>query len=401
MPPPDPSDGVWCAIPVHNAGATVLRVASECRDIVPNVVVVDDGSTDLDVPALFRGTGIPVLRHERNRGKGRAILTALDYVREHGGRWLITLDADGQHYPRDLARFLPLLGEDDGFVAIGVRDMAAPHVPGGSRFGRSFSDFWVRLETGTAAEDTQSGFRAYPVRHLAQLRFCTGRYDFEIEALVRLLWAGLTVKPVPIEVWYPEPGQVRVTSFRPGLDNLRISLLHGRLVGRRLVPWPHRRLVRRPLDWRNALLRDPRLFFRNLLLEHATPRELAASAGVGVFLATLPLVSFHTVAIVYATTRLHLNRVMAVAIQNLCAPPFVPMLCIEVGHFLRHGRFLTELSRQAWVTEIGARAWEWFLGSIVVAPLLALLTAAWMYPLVRVLQHPRRARRPSLTPDRE
>jgi uncharacterized protein (DUF2062 family) len=92
---------------------------------------------------------------------------------------------------------------------------------------------------------------------------------------------------------------------------------------------------------------------------------------VGVFLATLPLISLHTVAIVYFATRLSLNRVMAVAIQNLCMPPLVPFICVELGHFMRYGRWLGDMTWDTWGRQAPQRIWEWFMGSLVVAPLLA------------------------------
>ena len=75
--------------------------------IMQHVLVVDDGSTDSDVTALLAGLDVVVLKHAENRGKGQAILTASRYVEEQGGRYMITIDADGQHYPRDIERFLP------------------------------------------------------------------------------------------------------------------------------------------------------------------------------------------------------------------------------------------------------------------------------------------------------
>ena len=110
------------------------------------------------------------------------------------------------------------------------------------------------------------------------------------------------------------------------------------------------------------------------------------AAGVGTFLATLPLLSLHTVAIVYVATRFALNRVMAVAIQNLCMPPFVPFVCVEIGYFMRHGRWLSEMTRQTWIHEAPARLWEWLLGSLVAAPILAVVTGFLVFGVTAALQ---------------
>jgi predicted LPLAT superfamily acyltransferase len=123
-----------------------------------------------------------------------------------------------------------------------VRDFTAPNVPDSSRFGRKFSNLWIRIETGKWLADTQSGYRAYPVGLLSRIPLGSRRYDFEVEVLVRGLWAGLPTAEVPIATWYAPPGE-RISHFHKWKDNARISRLHARLVGRRLAPWPMRRLA--------------------------------------------------------------------------------------------------------------------------------------------------------------
>ena len=382
------SNNVWAVIPVYNNASTVKAVAVGCRAELPHVVVVDDGSADTDVSALFKGTDIIVLRHAANEGKGRALLTGLRYVREQGGEFMITVDADGQHHPADIRKFLPILAEPPPAIVIGARRMDAPNVPASSRFGMKFSDFWVRLETGQAVKDTQSGFRAYPVPYVSQLAFDSRRYDFEVEVLARAAWAGLTVKSVDVDVTYPEKGK-RISHFRPFLDNLRLTHRHVLLVCRRLWPWPHRRLVQKESDEVNLFLRHPVRFFRTLVMEHATPGELGMAAAVGVFLATLPLVSLHTVAIIYVATRLKLNRVMAVAIQNLCMPPVVPFVCVELGYFMRHGGWLRDMTWETWGHQAPQRLWEWLLGSLIAAPILAVVTGVSVWCVVAMVKRRR------------
>lgn len=385
MSVPPIRDRAWVVIPVYNNAATVRAVALGCRAELPHVVVVDDGSTDADVAALLAGTGITVLRHAVNRGKGQALLTGLRHVREQGGEFMITLDADGQHHPADIGKFLPVLDHDAATIVIGARRMEGPTVPASSKFGLKFSDFWLRLETGLMMRDTQSGFRAYPVALVSQLEFASRHYDFEVEILARAAWAGVGVVSVDVEVTYPAAGK-RISHFRPFLDNFRLTHRHAMLVMRRLLPWPHRELVARETRGEERFPRHPVLFLKHLLRDHATPVELATAAAVGTLLAALPLVAVHTVVIVYVATRLRLNLVMAVAIQNLCMPPFVPFLCIEVGYFMRHGRWLADLSRETWFQQALQRFWEWLLGSLVVAPLLALAMFVAMFWLVTAIK---------------
>lgn len=239
------SAAVWAVIPAHNNAGTIRDVALGCRAIVPNVLIIDDGSRDADLRALMADTGIPVIRHEANRGKGAAILTAAREVERRGGKTIITIDADGQHYPEDIRAFLPVINAEPDAIIIGERDMSGPNIPGRSRFGRSFSDFWLRLETGRPLRDTQSGFRAYPLRHLLALPIAGRKFDFEVEVLARAAWVGIPIRNVPIRVWYP-PAAERISSFRPLSDNLWLTHRHALLVMRRLLPLPHRKLAPGP-----------------------------------------------------------------------------------------------------------------------------------------------------------
>lgn len=388
--PRDILDRTWCVVPVYNNAGTVQDVVDGCLAILPNVLVVDDGSTDADLSELLADTGVTVLRHDTNRGKGAALLTALAHVRARGASYMIALDGDGQHFPSDIGKILPLLSEDEPVLVIGTRDFEVENIPRSSRFGRRFSNMWVRMETGLDLSDTQSGFRAYPVAQIAGLAFSARHYDFEIEVLTRAAWAGVPVKEVGIGVFYPEADR-RTSSFRPFLDNLRISMMHTRLLGRRLLPLPHKQQVASDagLDaW--DLLKHPIRFITMLVQENASPTGLAAAAAVGSFLAVLPLVGVHTVVIIYVATRLHLNKPMAVAIQNLYMPPFVPFLCVEVGHCMRYGRWWRDFSWDSVVVNVHQRLYEWLLGSLILAPLYALIAGGAVYTLAVAINRRRR-----------
>jgi glycosyltransferase involved in cell wall biosynthesis len=379
-PTDDPlkQESVWCAVPVFNNRETVRQVVAECRDILTHVVVIDDGSTDADLVELLSGLDVVVLQHAENLGKGEAILTASRYIEAHGGEYMITIDADGQHLPHDLLKFLPLLREGSPGIIIGCRDFNTENVPASSRFGRTFANFWLLVETGKLVGDCQSGFRAYPVRYLNQLVFKGSRYDFEAEVLAKASWAGLALTTVDIDVLYPKPEE-RVSSFKPFLDNLRLTRIHTMLVGRRMLPVRHKRLVENRNKLDVSLLRHPGTVLKMLLKESATPEGLALSAAVGMFIAVLPILFMHSIFIFYFSMRLNLNKIVTLNVQHLAVPPFIPALCIEVGYYMRHGRWLTDLSFATVFQQFSSRFYEWFLGSLVIAPLAALLSGAVMY----------------------
>jgi uncharacterized protein (DUF2062 family) len=301
---------------------------------------------------------------------------------------MITIDADGQHDPQDIEKFFPLMREGGSELIIGCRDFNTENVPASSRFGRSFANFWLKVETGQTVDDCQSGFRAYPVQYLNQLRFKGNRYDFEAEVLAKSAWAGLTLITVPINVLYPKPEE-RVSSFKPFLDNLRLTRIHSMLVGRRLIPIPHKKLVRDPSAFDRSLLRHPGKVLKMLLLENATPEGLAMSAAIGVFLAVLPLLFVHTLVILYVSLRLNLNKVVSLNVQHLAMPPFIPALCIETGYYLRHGKWLTELSFKTVFEQFSSRFYEWFLGSLIIAPLTAIIIGGIVFVAATVIKRVR------------
>lgn len=377
----------FITIPVYNHSATLRQVVEGCLRHYDQVLVVDDGSSE-PVADLLTGLPVELVRHEHNQGKGAALLTAGRWGLERGFSHMICLDADGQHDPDDLPRFFAAIVENPLAVVVGHRDFDQQSIPGASRFGRSFSNFWLRLQTGSQLKDTQSGFRAYPLLLFKHVNFWTRRYNFEVEALVRAAWAGLPLHDVDIAVYYP-PAMERVSHFRGFMDNWRLTLLNTHLTLRSIVPWPHRKIVvanRCQSDEATISVLHPLRSLRTLLLQNCTPRGLALAAALGVLLGTLPLLFCHTVAILFACSFFGLNKVVAVSSSQLCMPPIVPALCIQVGYYLRHGNWLTEFTLETLGYQALQRLYEWFLGSLVVAPLLAVLVGSMTLMLIKMVQ---------------
>lgn len=377
-------------IPVYNHGATLRDVVQRTLLFCPQVVVVNDGSTDggdgghnsLKVDgATDRGANwlpdlpITLITLPRNGGKGAALMAGAEAARKLGATHIITLDADGQHYPEDIPLFLEALHRTPHAILVGCRDFNTPHVPKSSRFGRAFSGFWMRVQTGLAVGDMQSGFRAYPLHVLACLDLDETGYAFEVEVLVRAAWAGFEICDIPVRVIYP-PADERISHFHALRDNARISLLNTRLTVRALIPIPFKRhalhaegriSLRRPLQSLRQLLRDP--------VHRANPTTLALSAGVAVAVSTLPLPGLQSIVLLLCVGWWRLNRLCALAMIPLTWPPFVPGLAVLLGYRLRHGEWLTEFSVRTLGHEWGQRLLEWVLGSVALAPLLGLAAA--------------------------
>lgn len=371
-------------IPVYNHAGTLREVAEGCLREGFEVLVVDDGSSD---GCLDQVADLPLTRHRlpENRGKGAAIQAGAALAASLGFEAVITLDADGQHAPADAHALLKAAADAWPCIVVGQRPMNVLNVPPSSRFGMAFSNFWVRLECGQTLPDTQSGYRLYPVALLTR-GFLSRRYTFEIEVLVRGSWSGLPILSTPISVYYAPPGE-RVSHFHKFRDNLRLTALHAWLVTRSLIPWPHRTLFPglTPEHAAPSLL-HPIRFLRQLGREHTSPGELATAVWVGIFVGSLPIIPFGIAAIVYICHRFRLNKLAGAGASNVCVAPFVPFLCIEVGHFLRKGEWWTTFTHHALVNEIHFRLWEWFLGALIVGPALGFVGALLTFVLVRALR---------------
>lgn len=374
-------DRLLVVIPVYNHGSTLRTVVEGVLAHHPHVLVVNDGSDDMD-PRLLDTLSVPVISHAENRGKGAAIRTGAREAARLGMTHIITIDADGQHDPADIPRFVAAIADNELAIVVGARDFTTANVPGSSRFGRKFSNFWLRVQTGIVLSDVQSGFRAYPLVILENLRFTEDRYSFEVEVLVRAAWAGFPLRDLDIAVYYP-PREERVSHFRAFMDNLRISLLNTRLTIRAIMPVPHRKFGQDPQGRISPI--HPVTSLRILLTDDATPLDLALACALGMILGTLPLIGIHSIAILLAAGWFRLNKIAALAASQLCMPPFVPAFCIEAGYAMRHGSLLTDISLQTLGYEAGQRIWEWLLGSLVLAPALGLLIGGAVYILARIL----------------
>lgn len=366
-------------IPLYNHAGKVRQVAEGVLAQNYRLLVVDDGSSDGGAESLA-GLPLTLLRHERNRGKGAAILTGLAYAVEQGMSHLLTIDADGQHDPADIERLLRMQASDPGAIVVGKRDFSSDNIPAASRFGRQFSNFWLRLQSGCKLGDVQSGLRCYPVAVLQRLKLRQSGYAFEVEVLVKAAWGGIALRDAEVSVYYP-PADERISHFDLWRDNLRLTRLNSHLTMRSLLPWPHRPLFApQDAETRVSLFR-PLRSLRQLLATQCTPLQLAAAAAVGMVLGTFPLIASHTLAILATCSFLRLNKVTAVAVSQLCMPPLVPALCIEVGYFMRHGAFLTEISLRTLGYQALERLWEWLLGALILAPVFALLVGGLVYLL--------------------
>jgi glycosyltransferase involved in cell wall biosynthesis len=192
------------------------------------VIVVDDGS---DETLDLAGLDVVLIVHEKNQGKGEAILSGAKKAKELGYVFFVTMDADKQHLSSEIPKLVSAYKPDS--IVIGNRDFRSENVPNSSKFGRAFSNFWVSVETFKKFGDTQSGFRIYPISIL-ELSVKNRRFDFEIEVLVLHSYQGKKCIDVAVDCYYP-PVEKRVSHFDKKRDNIRLSLLHSKLCMQRFI----------------------------------------------------------------------------------------------------------------------------------------------------------------------
>ena len=211
---------VVAVIPAYEAAATVGQVVADTRAVLAHVLVIDDGSADATAE-VAAAAGAEVLRHDANRGKGAAILTAFRHLAARGVARALTLDADGQHLADETPVLLTASDADPEAIVVGVRRKEGHAIAAANRFGNWIADRLMRGIAGRPLPDTQSGFRIYPVATSLALAAEGTRYEFETEVLLRAARRGLPIVGVPVRVHYP-PVDERVSHFRPWRDTLRI-----------------------------------------------------------------------------------------------------------------------------------------------------------------------------------
>ena len=320
-------------IPTFNNAGTLQQVIENCLSMGPSIIVVNDGATDgtADILQSF-STQINVVTHPQNLGKGLALRNGFARARQLGFEYVISIDSDGQHFPADFEAFLNALDHHKGALLIGARNMNSENVPGGSSFGNKFSNFWFRVETGHKLPDTQSGYRAYPIKALEKLHFYTTRFEFEIEVIVKASWKGIPVLPVPVNVYYAKPGE-RISHFRPGKDFFRISLLNTWLVILAFCWY-------RPLHFLKGLSPTNIKAFiqKHFFAANESPAKKASSVAVGIFFSIIPIWGFQLVSAIAAAYLLRLNRAIVILAANISIPPFLPLILIAS---LKTGEWVT------------------------------------------------------------
>lgn len=368
----------FCVIvPTYNNHKTLKKVLDSILDFTSNIIIVNDGSTDTTNEILKQYSELTQIHHPRNIGKGRALRNGFRKAIEMHFEYTITIDSDGQHFASDIPNFIEEIQKEPNSLLIGSRNMTQENVPKKSSFGNKFSNFWFKFETGIVLEDTQSGFRLYPLK-LIPKQFYTNKFEFEIEVIVRSAWKGIVVKNIPIQILY-DPAE-RVSHFRPFKDFTRISILNTVLVLNAL-------LYIKPRDFfRRAKKKGFKKFFLEDILESSDSNfKKSAAIALGIFIGISPFWGFQTVLLFTFAALFRLNKVIAYLASNVSFPPFIPFVIygsLKMGSYFVSNDAPLILDSSVTLDDIQKNATQYIVGSLILASVLALTFGLISYLLL-------------------
>ena len=212
---------IAAVIPAYQEEKHVGEVARDARAQLEHVLVVDDGSTDATAERA-RSTGVDVVVHPQNRGKGESIKTGLRYWLERGSEYVVLLDADGQHLPEEISRFVDsTVSESDAKIFIGSRMNDTSTMPLVRRVVNRYMSGEISRVCGQQIPDTQCGFRMLHRDIIPDVLSGASRFEYETEMLIIASRKGHRVASVPITTVYSD----EVSSINPVRDTLRFFKL--------------------------------------------------------------------------------------------------------------------------------------------------------------------------------
>ncbi|MCF6346972.1 MAG: DUF2062 domain-containing protein [Flavobacteriaceae bacterium] len=366
-------DDLRCCIiiPTYNNYKTLKRVIDGVLKFTNNIIIINDGSTDTTSTILSEYKELDQIHLRKNQGKGNALRLGFKKATELGFEYAITIDSDGQHYPDDIPLFIDELEEsvNKNLLLIGSRDLNAKGMPKKNSFANKFSNFWFWAETGHKLQDTQSGFRLYPVKELSKMKFYTTKFEFEIEVIVKASWKGIEVKSIPIRVLY-DPSE-RVSHYRPFKDFVRISLVNTWLLIIAL-------LYIKPRDFfRKYKQKGFKRFLREDLLGSTDSNlKKSLSIALGIFIGLTPLWGLHSILSIFLAVAFKLNKVISFAFSNISFPLFIPFIIygsLKIGGFILGHKVSFQLHQIDSDFDITAHLLQYIIGSFILATCLSIL----------------------------
>jgi len=209
---------IVAVIPAYNEEKTIAEVLKNTRPFVSDIIVVNDGSTD-QTAAVAEAHGAFVVSHLINRGLGAAIGTGFFVAKEHGADMVITLDADGQHDPTEIPKFVEAM-QQGADVVIGSRMLVREGMPWYRQVANVLGNLSTLFLFGVWVSDSQSGFRGFTKKALRQIRVQTNRMEVSSELVAEAKVHHLTIREVPIKTIYTDYSLSKGQGFFVGIKTL-------------------------------------------------------------------------------------------------------------------------------------------------------------------------------------
>jgi glycosyltransferase involved in cell wall biosynthesis len=366
-------DAISCCIliPTYNNHKTLKRVIDGVLKYTSHVIIINDGSTDTTKSILSNYSELEQIHLEQNKGKGNALRIGLKKAEELDFEYALSIDSDGQHYPDDIPLFIEELTNSTtkNMLLIGARNLNAKGMPRKNSFANKFSNFWYWAETGHKLQDTQSGFRLYPVKVVNQLKFLSTKYEFEVEVMVKASWRGVLVKNIPIRVLY-DPLE-RVSHYRPFIDFVRISAINTWLLLIAIV-------YIKPRDFYRKFKQKgfKRFFKEDLIGSNDSTLKKSLSIALGTFIGISPFWGFHSILSIVLAAFLKLNKTISFAFSNVSFPIFIPFIIygsLKMGGLVVTNKQTFNFSQIDANFDVKAHLIQYVVGSFVLATGLAVI----------------------------
>ena len=363
-------------IPVFNNENTIKNVVLQAQKYVStNIIVINDGSTDATARILNEFEGVAVYHFTKNRGKGAALRKGFETALNRGYTHAVTLDADGQHFCEWIELAKEACEKEPGKLLIGARtgENIGEIPPKKNVFARNFANTWIKNYTGFSLNDTQSGFRVYPLEKMKNIKFKASRFEFEQEVLVKSAYAGVELGEFAIPQYY-QPQNERVSHYRTFRDSARISWFFTKTGFKKI-----------------------RGVFISELKSNVSPNKAAVSFSVGIFFGIFPIYGFQTASVILVATLLKINRPLAVLGTMISIPPMIPFIILAavwlgsavfgstVGDTqnVKHLSALFFENRSAFFIESGK---YFIVGSVILAVIAGVLAYLIAYPVCKTLK---------------